>query len=49
MFDKSFNKKSNEELQEYLKFKRHGFKVPPKKGRGSYRRKGKHKDSFDKN
>ena len=37
--DKRVNKKSPEELQEYLAFRRRGFKVPAKKGKGSYDRK----------
>lgn len=37
-------RKSNEELQEYLRFKRRGSVVPSKKGRGSYSRKQKHKN-----
>lgn len=37
--NKTMFKKSPDELQEYLKFKHRGFSVPPKKGRGSYRRK----------
>ena len=37
--DKRVNKKTGEELQAYLQFQRHGFKVPPKKGKGSYNRK----------
>ena len=38
-------KKSQEELAEYLQFKRHGFIVPAKKGRGSiYKRNTKHKN-----
>lgn len=37
--DKRVNKKSPEELQEYLTFRRRGFKVPAKKGKGSYDRK----------
>ena len=32
-------KMSDEELQMYLHFKKRGFKVPAKKGRGSYNRK----------
>ena len=36
-------KKSKEELQEYLQFKRRGFYVKSKKGKGSYSRKRKHK------
>lgn len=37
-FDKRMNKKSPEELQEYLAFRRRGSKVPAKKGKGSYKR-----------
>lgn len=37
--DKRINKKTGEELQQYLAFKRKGFKVPAKKGKGSYDRK----------
>lgn len=37
-------KKNGEELQEYLTFRRKGYKVEPKKGRGAkYRRNPKHK------
>lgn len=32
-------KMSNEELQQYLAFKRRGYSVPAKKGKGSYTRK----------
>lgn len=32
-------KMTSEELQAYLQFKRHGFCVSPKKGKGSYNRK----------
>lgn len=39
----NLNKKSPEELQEYLSFRKRGFKVKPKKGKGSFRRKEKHK------
>ena len=42
--DKKMFKKSPEELQEYLAFKRRGFKVPAKKGKGSYKRHGKHRN-----
>ena len=38
-FDKRMLKKSPEELQQYLAFKRKGGKVPAKKGKGSYDRK----------
>ena len=36
--DKRMNKKTGEELQAYLQFRRRGFKVPAKKGKGSYNR-----------
>lgn len=38
-FDKRILKKSAEELQLYLHFKKRGGAVPPKKGKGSYNRK----------
>ena len=41
-YDKRVNKKTGEELQEYLQFQRRGFIVPPKKGKGSFKRKQKH-------
>ena len=41
-FDKRTLKKTPEELEEYMKFKKRGFAVPAKKGRGSYRRKDKY-------
>ena len=34
-FDKRVNKKTPEELQEYLAFKRRGARVPAKKGKGA--------------
>ena len=37
-------KKSGDELQEWLWFKRRGSLVQAKKGKGSYSRKQKHKD-----
>ena len=40
--DKRMFKKSPEELQEYLKFKRRKGIVPNKKGKGSYKRKNKY-------
>ena len=40
--DKKVFKKSPEDLQEYFKFKRHGYSIPPKKGKGSFKRKDKH-------
>lgn len=42
--NKSYMKKNKEELNEYLQlFRRKGFKVPAKKGKGSFKRKQKHK------
>lgn len=41
---KEIFKKSPEELQQYLQFKRRGFAISAKKGKGSYSRKQKHKD-----
>ena len=32
-------KMSAEELQQFLHFKKRGFSIPPKKGKGSYNRK----------
>lgn len=40
--DKRMFKKSPEELQEYMKFKRRGGIVKAKKGKGSYNRKKKY-------
>ena len=40
--DKSVFKKSPEELQLYLHFKKRGFKIDNKKGKGSYERRPKH-------
>lgn len=47
MKDKRLFKKSPEELQEYLYFQRRGSKVEPRKGKGSFKRKSKHKDLED--
>lgn len=44
--DKRVNKKEGEELQQYLAFKRKGYKIPAKKGKGSYKRHPKHRDAF---
>ena len=38
-FDKRMNKKTGEELQQYLAFRRKAGRVPSKKGKGSYDRK----------
>jgi stalled ribosome alternative rescue factor ArfA len=40
--DKRMFKKSPEELQQYMIFKRRGTKVENKKGKGSYKRKEKY-------
>lgn len=37
--DKRMNKKTGEELQQYLAWRRKGSSVPSKKGKGSYNRK----------
>lgn len=37
-FDKRVNKKTGEELQQYLAFRRKAGRVPAKKGKGSYDR-----------
>lgn len=42
--DNLVNKKSKEELEQYLAFKRRAFAVPAKKGKGSYNRKKLKKD-----
>lgn len=39
--DKRMFKKSPEELQQYLAFKRKGYKVPAKKGKGSVYKRNK--------
>ena len=44
--DNAYFKKSSEELQEYLQFQRRGSKVRAKKGKGSYKRKTKHKEDY---
>ena len=44
--DKKIFKKSAEELEQYLMFKHRGFSVPPKKGKGSFKRKNKHKENI---
>ena len=46
-FNKRLLKKTPEELELYLHFKRRGSKVPPKKGKGSFQRKKKrNRDDF---
>lgn len=46
IMDKQDFKKSKEELQDYLSFRRRGSKVAPKKGKGSFKRKEKHKEDL---
>jgi stalled ribosome alternative rescue factor ArfA len=41
--NKEINKKTGEELQQYLAFKRRGSRVENRKGKGSYKRNQKHK------
>ena len=41
--DKRIFKKSPEELEQYMQFKRRGSRVESKKGKGSYNRKPMHK------
>ena len=41
--DKRMFKKTGEELEQYLQFRRRGTRVESKKGKGSYNRKPKHK------
>lgn len=40
-YDKSHNKKSSEELALYMHFKKRGFFIQNKKGKGSYKRNNK--------
>ena len=42
LYDKQMFKKSPEELQLYMYFKKRGFKIDNKKGKGSYERRPKH-------
>lgn len=44
--DKRIFKKSPEELEQYMQFKRRGSRVESKKGKGSYNRKPKHKNDM---
>ena len=45
--DKRMFKKSPEELQLYFHFKKRGFRVENKKGKGSYKRNSKYKECFE--
>ena len=44
---KQMFKKSPEELEAYMAFKRKGSRVEAKKGKGSYRRHKKHREKED--
>lgn len=44
---KQSQKKSSDELREYLHFKRRGFSIQPKRGKGAYSRKDKYKNFFE--
>ena len=45
--DKRMFKKSPEELQLYFHFKKRGFKIENKKGKGSFKRNAKHRGRID--
>jgi stalled ribosome alternative rescue factor ArfA len=45
--DKRIFKKSPEELQLYMHFKKRGFVIENKKGKGSYKRKPKHAEHIE--
>lgn len=44
---KSYNKKNEQELQEYLQFRHRGSVVEARKGKGSFKRNPKHKKSLE--
>ena len=46
-FDKRIFKKSPEELEQYMMFKRRGSVVESKKGKGSFKRKPKHPQKYE--
>lgn len=46
-FDKRIFKKSPEELERYMMFKRRGSVVESKKGKGSFKRKPKHSLQYE--
>lgn len=46
--DRRIFKKSPDELQEYMMFKRRGSKVPAKKGKGMKYERAQEKEKFDK-
>lgn len=41
---KQVQKKTEEELQDFLQFKRRGSLIPAKRGRGSFKRQRKHRN-----
>ena len=45
--DKRMFKKSPEQLEQYMMFKKRGSSVEPKKGKGSYKRKSKYPPKED--
>ena len=47
LMDKKMFKKSPEDLEQYLHFRKRAFKVKPKKGMGAYCRKGKYKSLYE--
>ena len=46
-FDKRIFKKSPEELEQYMIFKRRGSRVENRKGKGSFKRKPKHNPHYE--
>ena len=46
IMNKAIFKKDTDELLMYLYFKRRGFKLENKKGKGSYKRNSKHKENY---
>ena len=44
--DKSMFKMTKEELENWLHFRKAGFKIENRKGKGSYKRKPKHKNNI---
>ena len=46
-FDKRILKKSPEELEGYMMFKRRGSVIESKKGKGSFKRKPKHPPKYE--
>lgn len=46
-FDKRIFKKSPEELEQYMMFKKRGSSIKPKKGKGSFQRKEKYSHKYE--